>query len=170
MFHSEFEAYDLSGLNIVVVDDNRFMLSLMDTTLQALGVGRIRCFHNPTEVIAELKQQPAHLVITDIMMRPIDGIELTKTIRSSHDSIIPFTPIFVLSGRTDRESVMRAWDAGVHEVLVKPISPRLLYERIHRTIEYPVDFVRSDTYFGPERRAGQSGIAAQSNCDDVVYL
>ncbi len=152
MLDSAAEPYDLSGLNVVVVDDNVFMLKLMNAMLTALGVRRVRCMRDPTEVFAQLDKQPAHLLITDILMRPIDGIELTRAIRAWGGREVPYTPIFVLSGLTDRQNVLRALDAGAHEILAKPISVRSLYARIHRTIEVPVDFVRSDKYFGPDRR------------------
>ena len=107
-------------------------------------------------------------------MRPIDGIELTKTIRAWGGDTMPYTPIFALSGLTDREHVLSAAEAGVHEVLAKPISPRQLYGRIQRTIEHPADFVRSGTYFGPDRR---SGLSRQPSVErrvpggeDVVYF
>ncbi len=149
-------AYDLSALDVVVVDDNRFMLKVMEAMLNAIGVQQIRCLNDPTQLFAQIDAQPAHLLITDILMRPIDGIELTKTIRAWGGEVVPFIPIFALSGLTDREHVLSAAEAGVHEVLAKPISPRQLYGRIQRTIEHPADFVRSDTYFGPDRRSGHA--------------
>ena len=174
MLDPETEAYDLAGLDFVVVDDSMFMLKLMEAMLTALGAESIRCIDEPTQVFAQLEQQPAHILITDIMMRPIDGIELTRTVRSWGGDVVPFTPIFVVSGLTDQENVMRAADAGVHEVLAKPLSPRRLYERIHRTIEHPVDFVKSNAYFGPDRRSGRAAKPAverrRANPDDVVYL
>lgn len=174
MAESGMEAYDLSRLAVVVVDDNIFMLKVMKAILRALAIRNIRCLDNPTDVFPSLDAQPAHLLITDILMRPIDGIELTKTIRSLGGDIVPYTPILALSGLTDRHHVLGAVDAGVHEVLTKPISPRRLYSSIERMIAHPVDFVRSDTYFGPARRSAQSIPPSieqpQPGDEDVVYF
>ncbi len=174
MVELEADAYDLSGLNIMVVDDSMFMLKLMEAMLKALGVRRVKCIDEPTDVFVQLERHNVHLLITDIMMSPIDGIELTKTIRSWGGEKVPFTPIFALSGLTDQENVMRAAQAGVHEVLAKPISPRSLYERIHRTIEHPADFIQSDTYFGPDRRVTNAGPRSaerrRTEPDDVIFF
>jgi len=131
------------------------MLKLLAMVLRAMSVGRVECLDEPQRALELIKRDEPHLVITDILMSPIDGVSLTKSIRESWPDPVAFTPVFVLSGFTDREHVIRARDAGAHEVLTKPISARALYERICALIEHPRDFVRNDGYFGPDRRTGR---------------
>jgi PleD family two-component response regulator len=146
--------YDMAGLNVLVVDDSPHMLKLMSVILRAMGIRRCECLDEPQRALDVVKRHKPQLLITDILMSPLDGISLTAAVRRLQPDPVAFTPIFVLSGFTDREHVLRAHEAGAHEVLAKPISARALYERICALIEHPRDFVASGGYFGPDRRAG----------------
>lgn len=147
--------YDLGSLSVLVIDDSPYMLKLLAMVLRAMNVGKVKSLDQPQRALELIKRDEPHLVITDILMSPLDGVSLTKAIRETWPEPIAFTPVFVLSGFTDRDHVIRARDAGAHEVLTKPISARALYERICALIEHPRDFVRNDGYFGPDRRAGR---------------
>ncbi len=87
--------YRLSRLDVVVVDDSYLMLRLVQAILNSMGINKVRCIADPTDVLGELERGPAHLLITDIMMKHLDGIALTKAIRNSGGDTIPFTIIFV---------------------------------------------------------------------------
>lgn len=73
-------------------------------------------------------------------------------IRRPDSSINPFVPIIMLTGHAEKRRVMQARDAGVHEFLCKPISARALYLRLFSVIAHPRPFVKTTSYFGPDRR------------------
>ena len=85
-------------------------------------------------------------------MEPVSGIEFVKRLRLSKDSPNPFLPVILLTGHTELKRVLIARDAGVNEFLAKPISPKELYVKIRSIIENPRPFIRTETYFGPDRR------------------
>jgi DNA-binding response OmpR family regulator len=85
-------------------------------------------------------------------MKPMDGLEFTREIRLSKRSINPFMPIIMITGHTEKHRVEAARDAGVTEFLAKPITPHSLYSRLAEIVERPRAFVRSESYFGPDRR------------------
>ncbi len=58
----------------------------------------------------------------------------------------------MVTGHNNVDKVMRARNAGVNDFLVKPVSAKSVYLRIRSTMENPQPFVRSETYFGPDRR------------------
>ena len=58
----------------------------------------------------------------------------------------------MLTGHSERARVMAARDAGVTEFLTKPISAKGLYQRIVNVVFNPRPFIRTETYFGPDRR------------------
>lgn len=147
--------YDFDSLSVLVIDDSPYMRKLLAMVLRAMTVGRVTCLDQPQRALELIGRDQPHLVITDILMSPLDGVSLTEAVRATWPAPIAFTPVFVLSGFTDREHMIRARDAGAHEVLTKPISARALYERICALIEHPRDFVRHDGYFGPDRRTGR---------------
>ena len=143
--------YDLSAFDVIVVDDNMLFLQLMRQVLGSMGIETVRCFGNPRNALAEIRETPPDLIITDLLMTPMDGLELIREVRQSSDDALRFTPIFTLSGFTDLDYVMAAHVAGAHEVLAKPISTERIYRRIISHIESPRNFTKDNNYFGPER-------------------
>lgn len=147
-------AYDFSKLKVLLVEDNQHMRGLLRELLRGIGV-RADCLcdvNNGVAALEALKEFPADLIITDWKMAPMDGLTLTRKVRTDDDSPNPFIPIILCSGYTELEKVEQARDSGVTEVLAKPIGMKTLYERICSIIENPRPFTKSDEYFGPDRR------------------
>lgn len=147
-------AYDFSRLKVLVVDDNRYMRSVFREFLRALGVSpdNIREGSNGEEAIDIFGAFAPDLIITDYLMEPMDGFELARRIRRDEDSVNPYVPIILCTGYTELGQVIAARDAGVNEVLAKPITANTLYSRIRTIIEEPRQFVQLDSFFGPDRR------------------
>ena len=57
-----------------------------------------------------------------------------------------------MTGHSEKSRVYEARDAGVTEFVVKPITAKAILDRIHAVIMRPRDFVKHDSYFGPDRR------------------
>ena len=86
------------------------------------------------------------------MMKPMDGISLTRRIRNDPASPNQFVPVILMTGFSEKRRVFQARDAGVTEFLVKPFNARDLYRRICQVIEKPRQFISSEDFFGPDRR------------------
>src|SRR6185436_8595600 len=63
-----------------------------------------------------------------------------------------YVPIIMLTGHSEKKRVTAARDAGITEFLAKPISAKGLYERIVNVVASPRPFIKTKTYFGPDRR------------------
>jgi len=85
-------------------------------------------------------------------MRPVGGVEMTRRIRSGEEAIDPFLPVILVSGHAEIVEIMAARDAGANEYLAKPLSAKILDLRLNAVIKHPRPFVRSDNFFGPDRR------------------
>jgi two-component system chemotaxis response regulator CheY len=144
--------YRLDRLAVLIVDDNQHMRSLVRTILESLGVSQILEARDGAHALEKMGQGQIDLLIADWNMEPIDGLALTRHLRTSPESPDQFVPVIMLSGHTDRARVMQARDAGVTEFMAKPVSARSLYARIVSIIENPRPFVRTNDYFGPDRR------------------
>lgn len=94
------------------------------------------------------------IILADWVMPIFDGLELTQMIRQPGANSNPYVPIIMLTGHSEKKRVMSARDAGVTEFLCKPISAKALYERILNVVANPRPFIKSKTYFGPDRRRG----------------
>jgi DNA-binding response OmpR family regulator len=64
----------------------------------------------------------------------------------------PYVAIIMLTGHSEKKRVVSARDAGVTEFLAKPISAKGLYQRIVNVVANPRPFIKTKTYFGPDRR------------------
>lgn len=142
---------------MLVVDDNERMRQLLRSILGALGFEKITESSGTETGFEMLKRSQTDLVIADWHMKPVDGLELIRMVRQASDSPNPYLPIIMLTGHTELRRVIEARDAGANEVMAKPISVRALYARIIATIEEPRPFVRTGTFFGPDRRRKDVG-------------
>jgi CheY-like chemotaxis protein len=145
-------AFDYSSLSVLLVDDSFYMRRIIRMLLSGFGVRNIEEAEDGAIALELFEQCQPDLVITDWMMPVFDGLELTRAIRSTDTSPSPYTAIIMMSGFCERSRVMKARDAGVTEFLAKPMSARGLYERIDNCIVNPRQFIRTQTFFGPDRR------------------
>lgn len=149
-------SYQFYGINILLVDDNQPILDLTKSILLTFGVGRVISARNGEKGYEEFCNYNPDLVIADWMMTPMNGIELTRLIRTDKRSPNQFVPVILMTGFSERHRVIQARDAGVTEFLVKPFNARDLYRRIAQVIERPRQFVKSESFFGPDRRRKQA--------------
>ncbi len=145
-------SYDLSELRVLVVDDNKNMQAIIQEALRALGIRDTKQAIDGAEALKMLKQFSFDIVICDWNMSPLDGIEFTRMVRKASDLNNPYIPIIMLTGHTEYGRVIEARDAGIHEFLAKPISPKALYRRIVSIINNHRDFIKTRRFFGPDRR------------------
>ena len=170
--------YDLSEPKICVIDDCEPMLLLIRSMLDGLRAKNVKIYSDAKKAMEGMQMFRPDLVISDWRMDPVDGIELATWLRNSKDSPNPFVPIIMLTAYAEQERVAEARDAGVTEMLVKPMSVKSLYMRILTCIEKPRSFIRIDRYFGPDRRrrnlryqGPNRRIASTAESDDeVVYV
>lgn len=143
---------EMDRLSILLVEDNAYMRSLMRQILGAFGIKNILECTDGGDALTMLRDFPADLVIADWVMEPVDGLELTRRLRTAQDSPNPHIPIVLLTGHTERHRVEEARDAGVTEFLAKPVYPKAVYLRLQEVIERPRRFVKAEEYTGPDRR------------------
>lgn len=144
--------YNIERLQFLIIDDNKHMRALVKTILHALGSKNVVEAADGADAFKELRSFPADIIICDWNMSPLDGMDFVRLVRTGKDSPNPFVPIVMLTGHTEMNRILEARDAGVHEFLAKPISAKGLYSRIRAMIDNPRPFVRTATYFGPDRR------------------
>jgi CheY-like chemotaxis protein len=92
------------------------------------------------------------LALVDFKMEPMNGVQFTRIIRTAPDSKNPFLPIIMMTGHSAVAKVKAARDAGVTEFIAKPLSATTLLNRLNAVLYKPRAFVRTQTYFGPDRR------------------
>lgn len=149
--------YELSGLEILLIDSNKHMRLIARSILHSFGCKSVLEFGNSETAFEENKHRDIDLVIVSWLLEPINGLDFVKLIRTDEDSPNVYVPIIMMSGRCEYQDVIDARDAGANEFLAKPIVPQTLYQRIISLIENPRPFIKCESFFGPCRRRRQAG-------------
>lgn len=119
---------DMHIPTILVVDDSAAMRSLLVATLETLGQVRVVQAANGFEALRVLPREKFDLVLTDINMPDINGLELLSFIRSN--PLYHELPVIIISTEGSRKDIDRGLSLGANEYLVKPFIPQKLLELV----------------------------------------
>lgn len=144
--------YDLSNLSVLLIDDNEFTRRLFTSILGSLNIRRIHTADDGASGYKMFCASAIDLIIVDWEMEPVNGLAFVKRVRLDDDSPNRYVPIMMITAHTELNSVMMARDCGVNEFVAKPISAAQIYDRMVRILEASRPFVKTATYFGPDRR------------------
>lgn len=142
----------LEEVCILIVDDSRNMRELLVAMMHGLGFSNIHTATDGVDALFKLSDLKCDILLTDSTMDPMDGCELARRLRHDPKSPLRHVPIIMVSGFTDLENVIAAREAGVNEFIAKPVSAKALAARIEAVIHRPRPFVRTATFYGPDRR------------------
>ena len=118
--------------NILVVDDEVGALTLIGILLERGGFQVLKA-KNAKSALDLVNEITPDLIILDVMMPDIDGIELCKILRSRPDT--SKTPILMLSARGDKNSITRSEQAGATDYINKPILNNDLVEKVKSMLD-----------------------------------
>jgi len=143
---------DFNRLRFLVIDDNAHMRRILRTLLHGFGAREVYEAEDGAAGLEAFTHYAPDVILTDWVMPIFDGLELAQMIRQPGANSNPYVPIIMLTGHSEKKRVVSARDAGVTEFLAKPISAKALYERILNVVANPRSYIKSKTYFGPDRR------------------
>jgi len=109
---------------ILVIDDEPQITRVLRAALTAQGFD-VRTANDPAEGLEVFREWPPDLVITDLMMPGMSGVEVCRAVRSKGS-----TPVLVLSVRDHERSKVEALDAGADDYVTKPFSTQELLARV----------------------------------------
>jgi DNA-binding response OmpR family regulator len=118
--------------DILVVDDEIGALTLIGIMLERGGFNVLKA-KDATSALAVLDQNTPDMIILDVMMPGMDGIELCQVLRERPDTAE--LPVLILSARGDAESVMRGIEAGANDYLPKPILHHDLVAKVRGMLD-----------------------------------
>ena len=142
----------LEALQVLTVEDNAHMRAIVGAILGGLGLKDVREARDGEQALQMLRDHPVDIALVDFQMAPMDGVHFTRLIRTGQESPNVYLPIIMMTGHSERSRVCEARDAGVTEFVTKPLTARALALRIGAVVNRPRTFVRTPTYFGPDRR------------------
>jgi two-component system, OmpR family, alkaline phosphatase synthesis response regulator PhoP len=112
---------------ILVVDDEQDIVDLLKYNLRKEGF-QVEEAYNGKEAIEVAQKTKPDLILMDVMMPELDGIEACRKMRAI--ASLSLTPIVFLTARNEEYSEIAGFDAGGDDYIIKPIKPRILVSRI----------------------------------------
>jgi len=112
---------------ILIVDDNPANLDIFETRMASYGYDIVTA-RDGIEGLNLAKEHEPDLILLDIMMPKMDGIEVCKRLRA--DSSVPFIPIILITAKTEAADIVAGLEAGGDEYLTKPVDHRALTARV----------------------------------------
>jgi two-component system chemotaxis response regulator CheY len=138
-------------MKVLLVDDNPHIRALLGEILRALGVRQIFEAGDGAAGLQILRNDPVDIIMTDLSMQPLDGIDFVRLLRSTAGPS-QMTPVIMITGHCTLQRVNEARDAGVNEFLAKPLTAGGVLGRVALVIDHPRAFMQTASYFGPDRR------------------
>jgi len=124
----------LKASKIVVVDDEPTTLDMLEMFLQAEGYENIVLVNDSTRALETIFEERADLVLLDLMMPDIGGLEILRIM--AEDGDLRSIPVVVFSSTSDHDVKLQALELGAAEFLAKPVDPSELALRVRNSLTY----------------------------------
>lgn len=116
-----------------VIDDDRSIRWVLEKTLQKASMD-VTCFESADRVLSSLAKDQPDVVVSDIRMPGIDGLQLLEILRSRH----PTLPVIIMTAHSDLDSAVSAYHGGAFEYLPKPFDVDEAVQQIQRACRQQV--------------------------------
>jgi DNA-binding response OmpR family regulator len=153
---------------ILAVDDDKNILKLLEISLTKAGYDVITV-DNAEEAIGIASSEKPNVIISDISMPEMDGIEFCWMIREKSD--VPLTPFIFLSSLRDPDFEIRGYRAGADDFLSKPIDREVLLEHVDTLIQRSLKLQNMDSDQGDDKAGkGFTGALSELSLVEIIQL
>lgn len=129
-------------LQIAIVEDEPDISELVSIHLQKNGF-KTKCFENGRDFFKYIEKEKPSLLVLDLMLPDMDGIEICKKIRNH--TFIPDLPIIMLTARSDETDKILGLELGADDYVTKPFSPKELVARVKAVLRRQLKTGKSKT-------------------------
>ncbi|AIQ49786.1 heme response regulator HssR [Paenibacillus sp. FSL R7-0273] len=127
--------------SILVADDDPHIRELVEVFLRAEGMDEVYSASDGVEALKLMEENSADLAIIDVMMPRMDGWELCRELRRSYD-----IPILMLTAKGETAQIVKGFELGTDDYLVKPFEPPVLIARVKALLKrYQISAAQSVT-------------------------
>lgn len=167
----------IDKIQVMVVVAGDRAANLIKAIFEQLGFPNLLIAHDADEAVDYMKEVVIDLVVSDAEIKAsplfkdgddkeevqidqpnISGVNLVRHLRHAPDSPNPFVPVIMMVNQATKSSILAARDAGVNEILLKPINAADFCQRLVSIIDHPRLFVTAESYKGPDRRRKNLGL------------
>ena len=147
----------IERLSLLVVDENPYTRKLTRMMLMNIGAKSIFEAADGLSALDVIRNVSPDIMLMDWDIPVLSGPQIMHIVRSPGVFAKPFLPIIMLTPHASRTRVAEAIRLGVHEVLTKPTSPKMLQDRLLSILVNPRPMVQVGKYLVPEPRRTASG-------------
>ena len=148
---------NLEKVDVLLVDDSVASLNLLAQVMLGFGIKNLSRADSAKGAQSLLRERTFDLVISATNMAGVDGYELVKWLRRGALEANRYLPVILVSGHTPPSQVFKGRDAGANFTIAKPITPKIVLERILWAAKEERQFIECDSYLGPDRRFKNDG-------------
>ena len=112
---------------LLIIEDDRSLASVLEYNFEAAGY-QVFCAHDGQDGINQARSKQPDVILLDLMIPVIDGIEVCRQLRS--ESQTRETPIMMLTAKSEETDQLIGFSVGADDYVVKPFSVRVLLERV----------------------------------------
>jgi DNA-binding response OmpR family regulator len=142
----------LKDLAILIVDANSYMRHMARSMLMKIGARSISEAADGLSALEQIRNWKPDVMLLDWDLPGVNGMEVMRIVRSPGVFPNPDLPTIMLTSRTTRSDVIEAMRVGVNEFLVKPTSPKALYDRITSVMTNRRPLIKVGEYYVPKPR------------------
>jgi two-component system response regulator HydG len=128
------------GIRFLVVDDEESIRSLCVTVANGLGFTCMEA-SNGQAALSLLEEQPAHIILTDLVMPQMSGIEFLDRVRK----MLPRAEVAVMTGHGSVETAVQAMKLGAYDYITKPLIPDEVVSILNNLLQKPVESGATDS-------------------------
>lgn len=148
----------MDNYNVLVVDDEKEIRDAIEIYLKNEGITVIKA-KDGIEAIEKLNEHVIHLIILDVMMPRLDGINATFKIRQKQN-----IPIIILSAKTEDTDKILGLQVGADDYVTKPFNPMELVARVKSQLRR---YIKLGTFEGAEKVIDLNGLTLDQSAKEV---
>jgi DNA-binding response OmpR family regulator len=143
---------NLKNVTSLIVDRDHYTRGLIAQMLRGFGMESPAVADNGEQAKALLKESLPDIIFIEGALSDMPSADLLGWVRRQSKSQLRFVPLIVMSGYTQLRMISTARDGGAHIIVRKPVSPRMLFDRILWVARHARPFLETTNYIGPDRR------------------
>jgi two-component system chemotaxis response regulator CheY len=143
---------DFKDIRSLIVDPAGHSKTLLRRLLVNLGASQVFAVSSTEEALLTLRKDSFNIVFCDELVGPLDPFAFMKALRRDLETRDVTVPVVLVSAGADIAKIKAARDAGMNDVIVKPVSAMTIERKLQSLIHAPRPFVTAKAFVGPDRR------------------
>ena len=144
--------YNLENAKVLIVEPNSHGMEILCQILSGFGVRNPVRAGTAEDAMNVVRKHELDLILCEAQLEGEDGYDFVQWLRHSKIDPNNVTSVIIISGHTQASKVHKARDCGANFILAKPLTPKVVMDRIIWVAKENRSFIECDSYLGPDRR------------------